>query len=249
MDVRHPLFGARLRADRAKQPIRSIKRNLQKWTEAHWDYIHIPVDERGHALADPEGYVAFEQRGTPDIRLLAKTSVWLGEALYNMRSALDYLVFTLAMVGNNGSPVQGTQFPIEDDMDRFNGRVTGRNATNGEKMAAYLHKVPAPAIDRIRQLQPCASPPCNWTRLLRDLSNPDKHRYLTELHSRAILVAGNHPELELARVPPELRKHPHLVVEILFRSPRLDVVDTLELLQREVSAVVQEFEPVLKFDG
>lgn len=244
MEVTHPLFGARLRVNRAKMPIRSIKRHMQKWADLHWEHIELELDEQGHARMDPDGTVRHTQTHDLPIEILAKTSLWIGETIYNLRGALDYLVYALALAGSKGEDVKGTQFPIESNMDNFTGRITGVHPKTKKPMQTYLHHVPPVAVRRIMQLQPCWKPPCLWTPILRDLSNPDKHRFLTELRSRAIVVAGLHPLIE--EVPLEARVHPHLVVEVLFRKSGLDVIDTLEMLQREVSAVIQEFEPVFE---
>ena len=40
----------------------------------------------------------------------------VGEAIYNLRAALDYLVYELAIL-DSGNVQQGTQFPIEDTKD------------------------------------------------------------------------------------------------------------------------------------
>lgn len=244
MDARHPLFGARLRANRAKVPIRSIKQHLKRWSELHWEHIKFVLDENGNARMDVDGNILFTQTRELPKEILGRTSVWIGETVYNLRGALDYLVYALAVAGNNAKNVDGTQFPIESDMDRFTGRITGKHPKTLKPMARYLHHVPSPAVARIRQLQPCWTPPCEWTKTLADLSNPDKHRFLTALSSRANVVGGYHPLL--ADIPEENRKHPHLVVQVLFRKSQLDVVDTLDLLQREVSAVVKEFEPAFQ---
>lgn len=241
MEARHPLFGAELRAKRAKFPIGAIRRHLRRWAELHWDHVELVLDEDGNARMDESGNVLYEQKTELPVEILGRTSVWIGEAVYNLRSALDYLVYASAVVGNGGRVVKGTQFPIEDDMGVFEGRITGTNPKTGQKVARHLHHVPKNAVIRIRQLQPGWNPPCEWTALLRELSNPDKHRFLTELQSRAHVVAGYHPLLAEV-TDDEARKHPHVVVEIVFRESGRDVVDTLDMLQREVRGLVREFE-------
>src|SRR5207244_12936372 len=110
MDGRNPLFGAGLRADRAKIHIRSIKQHLKRWAESHWDYIELVLDENGEARMNLDGHVLFTQTQELPVEILGRTSVWIGETIYNLRGALDYLVYALAVAGNNGQDVKGTQF-------------------------------------------------------------------------------------------------------------------------------------------
>jgi hypothetical protein len=73
----------------------------------------------------------------------------------------------------------------------------------------------------------------------------DKHRFLTELSSRANVVGGYHPLL--TGVPDEVRQHPTFVVEVVFRKSQLDVVNTLTDLQQHVSSLIREFEPAFSW--
>ena len=50
--------------------------------------------------------------------------VRIGEIVHNLRAALDYLVFQLAIL-DSGSEQQGTQFPIESTADGFRKNVQG----------------------------------------------------------------------------------------------------------------------------
>lgn len=249
MDARHPLFGAVSRAERARVPIRSIKRHLFRWTDLHWDYVEFVLDDAGEGRMDAEGNVLFRQVKELPVEILGRTSIWIGEAVYNLRSALDYLVYAVATANNKGVPVDGTQFPIENRMEMYEARWTGTHPKTGKRVARYLHHVPQPVFFRLMQLQPCSDPPCRWTATLRALSNPDKHRYLTELTSEAHVVAGYHPLLDELPDDLEKRKHPHLVVQVRFRDTGLDVVDTLEELQREVRGLIREFEPIFRQRG
>jgi hypothetical protein len=92
-------------------------------------------------------------------------SVVLGEIVYNLRSGLDYLVYSLA-AADAGTPRNGTQFPIEDSPAGFSGR-----------RCSFLMGLSDKHVAMIEDLQPYKG--VEWTRRLRDLSNPDKHRRLT----------------------------------------------------------------------
>ncbi|MCH8188130.1 MAG: hypothetical protein IIB66_05415, partial [Proteobacteria bacterium] len=91
--------------------------------------------------------------------------ILVGEITYNLRAALDYLVYELARL-DSGEVKNGTQFPIEDTEDGFK-----------RKRNAFLKGVSDKHVAIIESLQPYSG--CDWTRILRDLSNPDKHRQLT----------------------------------------------------------------------
>src|SRR5204863_4438007 len=100
------------------------------------------------------------------------------EMIYNLRAALDYVVFEPARF-DSGQTQNGTQFPIEDKPEGFKGR-----------QKTYLKGLTDPHVALVEEYQPCQG--CNWTATLRDLSNPDKHR---ELH---LLLSQLHDEIEVA---------------------------------------------------
>jgi hypothetical protein len=95
----------------------------------------------------------------PDVPIL------VGEIVYHLRSALDFLVYELAAL-DSGTPQNGTQFPIEDTPNGFKGR-----------RRSYLRGVNDRHAALIEKLQPYNG--VNWTKTLRSISNPDKHRRFT----------------------------------------------------------------------
>lgn len=165
-----------MRTDRAGQLLTTLRRQFQRWTDAQTANI---------GAAKQVGPTEFEisMEGEPQIQHLYRAAVTVGEIAYNCRAALDDLVRELATHSNGGREVRGTQFPIEDDEAMFDARVTGKHPTSADKkVGRYLYKVPPDAIAYFRQLQPFAG--CEWTALLRDGSNPDKHRTLPFLTSQ-----------------------------------------------------------------
>ena len=90
--------------------------------------------------------------------------ILLGEICYNLRSALDYLVFELAKF-DSGTIQNGTQFPIDDTPQKFARHIPTR-----------LKGVGVSHVTTIEGLQPYNG--CRWSQILRDISNPDKHREL-----------------------------------------------------------------------
>jgi hypothetical protein len=100
--------------------------------------------------------------------LRLRAGMLAGEVLYNLRAALDYLVYVVA-ASDAGTPQDGTQFLIEDTQQGFTSRSK-----------RFLKGVSEEHIALIRQFQPYKG--CEWTGILRDLSNIDKHRELASVH-------------------------------------------------------------------
>jgi len=188
------------------------------------------------AVVVEDGKLKFKPRTPLTVEPLALASVTIGDALYNLRAALDYLVYVTAIYNNKLRHVPGTQFPIEDDPAMFKARVTGRHPRDKKKrVAQYLRCVPPAAVEQIRKLQPFEG--TLWTRSLRELSNPDKHRTVTELSSRSSFQ-GN-----IVRLPDgtPTAVEGNFEVQVFFRGTEADAVDTLELFEREVRATVELF--------
>lgn len=90
-----------------------------------------------------------------------RIAVVVGEVLYNLRSALDYLVFELALL-DSGIEQSGTQFPICDTPDDFASQRFRLRGVRGGHVAV------------IGSLQPYQG--MDWALALQFLSNQDKHR-------------------------------------------------------------------------
>jgi hypothetical protein len=210
----------------------NVRRRFQRWANLHNEYLSVEMQADGTLIPD-----------APEMPMddLAWASIYVGEAVYSLRSALDYLVYTLAMVKTpRGQLPSGSQFPIDDDMNVFDGRVTGRNPKTKKAVRPFLRNVPEVAVERIRQLQPCYTPPCEWTRMLRELSNPDKHERLTPLRSKAVFQID--PTAPIVRKGKVATVQARVEVEVfLIDLDLLDAFDTLEFLQRQVAALIEEF--------
>jgi hypothetical protein len=103
---------------RAKQLIGTLKRQLQAWADAHQHFIEATHD------ADTGQISLAVARFDTD--RLGRVSITSGETIYNLRAALDYIIFDLARI-QAGKPVGGTQFPIDETPAVFESRITGRN--------------------------------------------------------------------------------------------------------------------------
>jgi hypothetical protein len=224
------LLGAELRVRRARQLTGTLKRQLQGWADAHQDWLTIEVDADGNLVGVPRG----------DAARMGRISITSGEIVYNLRSALDYTVYDLARI-QTGKPVDGTQFPIEDKPARFHLRITGKTQSGKyNPQAHWLKGVPPGAIALIKKLQPCYG--CEWTRDLRELSNPDKHRHLAPLRATTDIRIRDQ---EVISTDPETGKstigvHYDAEVEVFFGDGR-PVLETLQALADEAKAVVALF--------
>jgi hypothetical protein len=224
-----PLFGAELRVDRAAQHIAELKERIQAWADLHPGAFKPTFDDETQEWD-------WEVVTPLPVEELGKASMVIGDALFNLRAALDYTVYTLAISNNRWKPVLGTQFPIEDSPDMFEGRITGTHPKTGKAMACYLLKVPPGAVRIIKTLQPFAG--CTWTAQLRDLSNPDKHRELTALSSTGLFVPEGEPEIIEANGQKTVNVRGRFHVEVTFGRPGPDAADTLDFLEREVRATI-----------
>jgi hypothetical protein len=181
--------------------------------------------------------------------------ILIGEICYNLRSALDYLIYELAIL-DSGKIVDGTQFPIEDKPKGFAHR----------QKRGWLNGLNASHVAAIEALQPYRG--CNWTALLRDISNPDKHRHLVfHRGSFTASVFANADRLRFLNIPGEgpfgagpitSAIHPisgkevhvqvNLALEISF-SDGAPIIEILDELQAQVTQTLQAFEPEFKRAG
>jgi hypothetical protein len=167
--------------------------------------------------------------------------ILMGEICYNLRSALDYLVFELARL-DSGAEQSGTQFPIIDAKEDF--------VRDAERR--WLKGINASHVAAIERLQPYNG--CNWTRLLRECSNPDKHRHFMPSGGHVNAWIYTSLENDLSRIPHGYaRTAPHAVYgtvdvkvyvtgNITFPDGT-PVIETFEEIEREVANTLAHFKP------
>lgn len=153
---RHPLARAIARAKRAEEHFADLIRRIVLHGQARTKAIKF-----GPHPIEPKGIVVDRQQDLPPDPMF---NILVGEICYNLRAALDYLVFELAR-HDSGAEQEQTQFLIEDDAAKFRERVPRR-----------LKGLTPAHVAAIEIPQPYNG--CEWTRRLRELSNPDKHRTL-----------------------------------------------------------------------
>lgn len=159
-----------------------------------------------------------------------------GEIATNLWSALNYLVGQLAIL-SAGSRGKRNQFPIESTPEAFKGNTSG---TRG--FLAGVSPAHAAAIER---LQPYNG--CDWTKALSKISNFDKHTDLVVI-SHDQLVSGailTQPAANGKSVDFHVKMHIEPALRIGL-GDGMPLVETLEVVKSEVSALLDAFKPEFK---
>ncbi len=232
------LDGALARVSRAGEHLGELVRQIEAVRQEQFDAIAWDFD------ADRPGeikVVANEEIFVP----LPGFGILVGEVAYNLRAALDYLIYELAIL-DSGNIVNGTQFPIEDKPKGFASR----------QKRGWLGGLNPAHIAAVESLQPYRGH--NWTRALRDISNPDKHRNLVYSQgSYGLRVYPRADRLRFLDIPGKVSSAHHpvtgeevhvkmdLSLEIQF-SDGTPVVQTLEILKSNVADVLDGFKPAFE---
>ena len=154
----HPLAGAHLRFERADIHLAEADRIIREFSlECE---KHIVAHDDPHTGGT---WVTLDR--TPALPVMLPLVV--SDAIHNLRAALDYIVYELARL-DAGEVVDGTQFLIENSKHQFEARSQ-----------KHLRGLSPSHVAAIEGFQPYNR--VEWTKTLRDISNPDKHRTLTTL--------------------------------------------------------------------
>jgi hypothetical protein len=114
----------------------------------------------------------------PDLSaLIERVSLLFGDSIHNLRSALDHLVYTLALIHKKGEIEHPRRlaFPITDSEDTWRREVYRLSQVSAEDRAIIEWYQPYNAVARAGR--PTGSP--TLLGYLRDLDDWDKHRLLT----------------------------------------------------------------------
>jgi hypothetical protein len=224
--VTHFLDGAFQRVKRTEKHLAELDVDIRAFEEAQGQFRADNLNEEQIKAEHAKG-------GEVPLPMPSQVSILIGEIAYNLRSALDYLVYALAVL-DSGVEQDRTQFPIEDTPERFERR----------KKQGFLRGLNAAHIADIERLQPYKG--CDWTRLLRGLSNPDKHRHLTLTirPKQMVLIIGR----TVTQTGPDTFetnvdvKDRWAETRVLFPggSP---IVETLQTLKSQVADTLDAFKP------
>jgi hypothetical protein len=215
--VRHPrpsgsttrALSQSLQLDRASEHIEAVRAEIVGFTSAN----PAPLGFRAEPpTSKPDGSVhcvlyATVREDPP--RTLAPI---IGDAIHNMRSALDYLAYELASPKARKS--RSTQFPICMDESQF------RHPDNLRKIAS----ITGDGRDLIERLQPynATDPPRhNPLAILNKLSNRDKHRLLVPcvaaVNTAESWVASDNAEVNFEFIEPGPVTHDARIVALTAR--------------------------------
>ena len=156
---RRLIAGAYAKVDRAGEHLKTLDTALTRWRKTSRHSLQGKTDP------DSGAYVFNAKPGAPPPRI----GVLVGDVVSNLRPALDYLVFALAAL-DSGKAQDGTQFPITSTSKLF----------EAELRKGRLRGLSDPHVAAIKKLQPHDGRN-KWAAILRDISNPDKHRHLNVL--------------------------------------------------------------------
>jgi hypothetical protein len=246
----HPLDGALAHVDRADRDFDELKSLLEKFTREEHQKILAYYD-----FASREGIHKIYLGGIQTISYPAvpfSAAVLVSAVIHHLRAALDYLVYELALQ-DSGVVQDGTQFIIEDikaDPKNVRRGFDGRAKSKFAGISPFH-------ISMFEELQPYKG--VQWTAILRDISNSDKHRKLTVIRSSQTTSHGfvtGEPGTFDARPGPTERSldgtydiHLHQDSTFFVGFPEwrnIPVLETLEILKGEVRATIDRFKPEFK---
>jgi hypothetical protein len=189
--LHHPLGGCFERVRRAEEHLADFESR-----------VGIMFAKQANALGinfDPNPpHRAIQPTLPPETFYDLRFPILIGEVCYNLRSALDWLVFELAQL-DAGSPQDNTQFPLEDTPEGF----------EGNKKRFRLHLLSPAHVALIERAQPYNG--CNWAKRLRHLSNSDKHRQFIQTGGNLVYYVHSSLEKDLTRCWGYERYAPHPV--------------------------------------
>lgn len=165
------LDGTRLKLERAKDHLRDFEAATQRFFQTN--PYEIVVQDNTHA--DQRQHVVVRADPLP-----ASLSLILGDAIHNLRSALDHLIWQL-VIANGGKPNRNTGFPIWDTKAKYKAGRPG----NAQGISQSALKV----LYGLKPYKGGNSP--LWT--LHQLDITDKHRLLLAVfaaHRNVIIDFG-----------------------------------------------------------
>jgi hypothetical protein len=228
---RHGLDSGFLRVARAEEHLADLRERLDA-VAREYQYAFLPQ----YDPKPPFDFIVRSRIGKPAvIPIPAQSAILIGEICYNLRCALDYLIYSLAFLNTNRQPT-GTQFPIESRPETFKGRRD-----------TYLKGVNDAHIAMIERLQPYDGR--NWLSTLRDYNDFDKHNRFVNIKSRVTITRDHSagPATYVIRTPPlhpqgEVNVNVSIAIDILFNNRTL-ISEALEEIKSGVAETLESFKP------
>lgn len=228
----HPLRGATLRFERADRHLSEADALIRAFANGCKQYL--VVKNHGDQVAI----------GLPHLpELDPMLPVVVSDAIHNLRAALDYIVYELAKHDSPSKSPDGTQFIIEDVKSD---PLDPRRGFDVRKKQ-YLRLLSGPHVHMIEDLQPYKG--IEWTKTLRDISNPDKHRTLTAITRSGSYGVTFASSIDLRANP--IRFRPEDVTIDAHRAVQIappdetkpGLMETLRRLETEVVGTIELFKP------
>ena len=228
--IMQPLDGAYEQINGAREHLDALRPEIEAFRKTVANDVSLKykkgiVSIKGRQMEVPHGTAYFPINRLAPLRV----SRLIGETIQSLRKALDYLVYELARFDAK-SRVERTQFVIVDCEKDFRNNLGHLKGLTGEHRAMF------------ERLQPYNG--CNWTKLLRDLSNPDKHKTLTAIkHPVAFRLDASNTDAILAGKQVDVDSYASIQITFYKGSP---VIETLEQLVLDVTQTLHVFEPEFK---
>jgi hypothetical protein len=235
----HSLTGPLARVARAEEHLAELQRQI---ASLKWENMRAFIPQFD---LEPPHYLKLIP--IPDLMVDAQVDmgIRIGEILYNLRGALDYLVYRLWWLDSGSAPLleDFTQFPIEGSSDRFKVR-----------RKTWLKKIDDVHAAMIERAQPYNT--VRWSKALQTFNNWDKHRGFVDIEGRVTGTAFARPidaNFDEIRAPIQRAQHPihgevdvkvHLSVSIQFKDgTSVPIMDALDEIKRGVAQTLADFHP------
>jgi len=257
------LRSARIKIQRAKDHIANLRREKDAWIGRKPYRLTSNVNTKGGKIMLNINVI----EPIPD-----QFSAIMGDAIHNLRSALDHLVWAL-VIANGETPTEVNQFPINYNL-----------ASLEKAIPKCLKGVDPKAISAIKKLQPhkggYGNPGNEILWSLYDLDRIDKHRMILLVgaaHTKTQLrfsigyppqkgfrwigppiVAANQAlavpvedgktvaEIDIIPLPPEVNLYGAITMEILFGDGNAvsgqPLAEVLPILGKHVEGIINAFD-------
>lgn len=227
----HPLNGARKRVERADKHLNDLIAAIKTYAAREANNIVVDYDN----IMDQPNIILAPKTPLPD-----EFAMIVSDCIHNLRAALDYLVYELSRKDSGEHEPLQTQFPITTEEEFINHRKRRLKNKGPLRYLSNAH------VDAIEAYQPYKG--VQWTKTLRDISNPDKHRKFTRIRSgRRTDIADGRGEVFKGVGPnrTDVQLQRKVTVRIFF-GDKTPVLETLKVLKREIALVIDSFSSEFK---
>ena len=179
------LTNVRAKLARSQEHAQAVKNEVQSWFDRH------PYSVTKDTNADCTRYSLFLRVNEPPT--LQRWTLIIGDCIHNLRCALDYLVYAVAVFEAKCEPPpfeRALAFPITDSRKDFEDAVARKS----------LGSISDPVIAVFESLQPYNRPHPTLPpllKILRSFNNADKHRLIKLVYgavgSGEVGFSGNSP--------------------------------------------------------